>query len=113
MKKLALLLLVLLAIAGALGYVALQRLNEPFRGYEGAEQFVDIPSGASTRSIGDALIAKGVVRDEITYRLALWASGDARRLQAGEYRFDHPMTARDVLGKIARGEVDTDRDYLP
>jgi peptidoglycan lytic transglycosylase G len=107
MKKIALFLFVLIAIAGALGYVALQRLNEPFRGYEGAEQFVDIPSGASTRSIGDALLAKGVVRDEITYRLALWASGDARRLQAGEYRFDHPMTAREVLGKIARGEVYT------
>jgi UPF0755 protein len=97
----------LLVVAGGLGYVALQRLNEPFLGYQGTEQFVDIPSGASTRSIGDALIAKGVVRDEITYRLALWASGDARRLQAGEYRFDHPMTVREVLGKIARGEVDT------
>ena len=107
MKKFALFLLVLLVVAGALGYVALQRLNEPFRGYQGTEQFVDIPSGASTRSIGDALVANGVVRDEITYRLALWASGDARRLQAGEYRFDHPMAARDVLGKIARGEVFT------
>ena len=107
MKKFALFLLVLLVVAGALGYVALQRLNEPFRGYQGTEQFVDIPSGASTRSIGDALVASGVVRDEITFRLALWASGDARRLQAGEYRFDHPMAARDVLGKIARGEVFT------
>ena len=111
MKKFAL-FLVLLAIAGAAGYVALQRLDEPFRGYEGAEQFVDIPSGASTRSIGDALLAEGVVRDEITYRLALWVSGDARRLQAGEYRFDHPMTAREVLGKIARGEVVHHRNYL-
>ena len=78
-----------------------------FAATTGTEQLVDIPSGASTRSIGDALIAKGIIRDEITYRLALWASGDARRLQAGEYRFDHPMTPRDVLGKIARGEVDT------
>src|SRR5439155_201655 len=68
---------------------------------------VDIPNGASTRAIGDLLISKGVIRDGITYRLALWASGDARRLQAGEYRFDHPMTPRDVLGKIARGEVDS------
>jgi UPF0755 protein len=107
MKKLALVLLVLLLVAGTAVYVAVQRLNEPFRGYDGAEQFVDIPSGASTRSIGDALTANGVVRDEITFRLALWASGDARRLQAGEYRFDHPMSAREVLGKIARGEVDT------
>src|SRR5262245_33631524 len=62
--------------------------------------------GARTRKIGDTLIAKGIVRDEFTYRLALWASGTARHLQAGEYRFDHPMAPRDVLGKIARGEVD-------
>jgi peptidoglycan lytic transglycosylase G len=107
MKKIAFLLIVLLMAAGAAGYVALQRLNEPFRGYAGNDQLVDIPAGASTRSIGEALIAKGIVRDQLTYRLALWASGEARRLQAGEYRFDHPMTARDVLGKIARGEVDT------
>src|SRR5262245_34670203 len=107
MKKFALFLLVLLLVAGVAGYLGLRRLNEPFRGYEGPDQLVDIPSGASTRSIGETLIAKGVIRDEITYRLALWASGDARRLQAGEYRFDHPMTAREVLGKIARGEVDT------
>ncbi len=107
MKKFVLLLLVLLIAAGAAGYVAVRRVNEPFRGYEGSEQFVDIPAGSSTRAIGDALIAKGVIRDEMTYRLALWVSGDARRLQAGEYRYDHPMTPRDVLGKIARGEVYT------
>ena len=107
MKKLLFFLFVVLAVAGAAGYVALQRLNEPFRGYQDADQLVEIPAGASTRAIGEMLIAKGIVRDEITYRLALWASGDARRLQAGEYRFDHPMTPRDVLGKIARGEVDT------
>ena len=107
MKKIAVLLLVLLMAAGAAGYFALHRLNEPFRGYEGSEQFVDIPAGSSTRAIGDTLIAKGIIRDEMTYRLALWASGEARRLQAGEYRFDRPMMARDVLGKIARGEVYT------
>src|SRR5438477_3131390 len=107
MKKLALLFLLIVIAVAAGGYVAFRRVNEPFRGYEGTDQLVDIPTGASTRAIGDALIAKGVIRDEITYRLALWASGEARRLQAGEYRFDHPMTARDVLGKIARGEVDT------
>ena len=105
MKKLALFLLVLLMAAGAAGYVAVRRLNEPFRAFEGSEQFVEIPAGAGTRTIGAALIAKGIIRDEMTYRLALWATGDARKLQAGEYRFDHAMTARDVLGKIARGDV--------
>jgi peptidoglycan lytic transglycosylase G len=107
MKKLALLLLVLVAVAGATAYVLSQRLNEPFRGYQGDEQFVDIPTGATTRAIGDELIAKGVIRDELTYRLALWVSGEARRLQAGEYRFDQAMTAREVLDRIAKGEVFT------
>jgi UPF0755 protein len=46
-----------------------------------------------------------VVRDSVTYRAALWLSGDARHLKAGEYRFAEPLTARDVIRKIARGEV--------
>ena len=45
MKKiaLALVLLVVAAGAGALLYV---RASRPYRGYEGAEQFVEIPSGS-------------------------------------------------------------------
>ena len=107
MKKLALLLFVLVVAAGAAGYFAWQRLNEPFRGYQTPDVLVDIPSGASTRSIGEALVEKGIIRDEFTYRLALWATGDARKLQAGEYRFDHALTPREAVVKIARGEVDT------
>jgi UPF0755 protein len=37
--------------------------------------------------------------------VALWVTGSGRRLQAGEYRFDRPSSAREVAGKIARGEV--------
>ena len=106
MKKLAFFLLLLVLAGGAAAYVVSLRLNEPYRGYTANEQLVDIPAGAGTRSIGRTLIDAGIIRDEITFRVALWLSGDARRLQAGEYRFDQPMTARDVLGKIARGEVD-------
>jgi len=35
----------------------------------------------------------------------LWMTGQGRRLQAGEYRFDRPMSARQVADKIARGDV--------
>jgi UPF0755 protein len=109
MKKFALVLLVLIVAAVAAGayaaYVLQSRLNEPYRGFADAEVFVDVPSGAGPRAIGERLIAAGVVRDELTFRLALWRSGQARRLQAGEYRFDRPMTPRDVLAKIARGDV--------
>lgn len=105
MKRLLLLLLVIIVGAGAAAALWYVRAQQPYRGYSGVAQFVEIPTGASTKAIGDDLVSAGVVRDQITYRIALWMSGQARRLKAGEYRFDQPMTAVDVLSKIARGEV--------
>ena len=96
---------VLALTAGAAGAWLLHRLREPYRAYTGVEQFVEIPSGAGTNAIGARLIAAGVVRDEATYRLALWVSGSARRLKAGEYRFDQAMTPGAVIDKLARGDV--------
>jgi UPF0755 protein len=105
MKKLGLLLLfVLLAAVGGVAAIYL-RAKQPYRGYGGAEQFVDIPGGSGTRAIGERLVAAGVVRDPVTFRFALWMSGHARVLKAGEYRFEQPMTPLDVIGKLARGDV--------
>src|SRR5438105_15913882 len=99
MKKGLLAIVILSGVAAWMGSVALGRLNEPFRGYAEPSQLVEIPSGASTRAIGERLIHAGVVRDQLAYRVALWRSGNARRLKAGEYRFDRPMTPREVLDK--------------
>jgi UPF0755 protein len=97
-------LLFLIAAAGA-GAWFYSGVNQPFKGYDGAEQFVEIPQGAGSIAIGKRLADAGVVRDVNTFRVALWLTGSGRRLQAGEYRFDRPSSARDVAGKIARGEV--------
>lgn len=104
-KRLALLLIVLVIVAGAAGAWLYSRVSEPYRGYDATERFVEIPTGAGSRTIGDRLIEAGVVRDPITFRVALWLTGDARRLKAGEYRFDRPMTPVEVIAKIARGDV--------
>src|SRR5678815_1134762 len=98
------LLLLILAAGGAAGAVYF-RLQQPYRGYAGAEQLVEIPTGSGTRTIGARLVAAGVVRDPLTFRAALLISGQARVLKAGEYRFDRPMTPLEALGKIARGDV--------
>jgi UPF0755 protein len=113
MKRIAALILLLLLMAAGGAYVVYDRVNAPYRGYATPEQFVDIPSGLSTAAIGQRLTATGIVRDAVTYRVALWRSGAARRLQAGEYRFDHPMTPAEVIGQIARGEVDRIRVTFP
>ncbi len=108
MKKLALGLVLLVGLAGAVGLAAWVidlRVRSPYRGYLEPERFVEIPTGASTRAIGDELAAAGVVRDAITFRAALWLTGQARHLKAGEYRFDQAMTPGDVIAKIARGDV--------
>ena len=46
-----------------------------------------------------------MVRDALTFRAAVWLSGRARDLKAGEYRFDQAMSAADVVDKLARGDV--------
>jgi UPF0755 protein len=79
--------------------------ERPYKGYEGAEQFVEVPPGAGPASIARRLAESGVIRDRVSFRVALARSGRARRLQAGEYRFDRPMNTREVIDKIAKGDV--------
>jgi UPF0755 protein len=89
------------------------RIEEPFKGYSAAETFVEIPQGAGAAEIRRRLIDAGIVSDEYTFRAALWWSGEARTLQAGEYRFAEPMSPLAVIQKIARGDIYTVRITFP
>ena len=103
-KLLGFLLLVMVGACAAAGLLYL-RTSDPYRGYQGAEQFVEIPQGSGSAPIGARLVEAGVIRDLATYRLALWLSRQGRHLKAGEYRFDRAMTPIAVIDKIARGDV--------
>jgi UPF0755 protein len=98
-----LLVVLLLAAAGA-AWLALG-VTRPFKGYSEPERFVEVPQGAGPASIGRRLVDAGIIRDSLTFRFELARSGAGRRLQAGEYRFDRPMTVKEVVAKIARGDV--------
>jgi UPF0755 protein len=104
-KRLFFLLLFAALVLGAGGWWLYSRVIEPYRGYNATEVFVDVAPGAPTAAIGQRLIEAGVVRDARTWQLALWISGRSRSLRAGEYRFEAPMHALDVIDKIARGDV--------
>jgi peptidoglycan lytic transglycosylase G len=105
MRKLPLLVLLLVISAAAAGVWIYLRIGEPYRGYQGAEQFVEIPAGAGSRTIGDRLVQGGIVRDALSFRVGLYISRKGRHLQAGEYRFDRAMTPIEVIDKLARGDV--------
>lgn len=103
---------IVLLLVGAAGSalaarIVWARLSEPYRGYDVAEQFVVVPSGSSTAAITRRLVEAGIVRDAWTFRAALWWTDRSRALQAGEYRFDVPMSPVEVVQKIARGDIFT------
>ncbi|HTI38753.1 MAG TPA: endolytic transglycosylase MltG [Vicinamibacterales bacterium] len=105
MKRLLIVCLVLILLSAGVVVWLFAGVSRPYKGYESAEQFVEIPQGAGPAGIGRRLAEAGVVRDAVTFRLAVWLTGKGRRLEAGEYRFDRPLTARQVVDMIARGEV--------
>ena len=106
MKRVVIWVLLLgIIVIGAFGaWVALGEV-QPYKGYAGEEQFVEIPPGSGPGAIGRRLSDAGVIRDLMSFRIEILRSGSGRRLQAGEYRFDRPMTVKEVIAKIARGEV--------
>jgi UPF0755 protein len=100
MRKL-LILLVLIAVLGAGGLY--YSLGLPYSSYRN-EAFVTIPPHTGTREIAKLLHSAGVVRSEWQF-LAARALDRRSILQAGEYRFDRPLSTWDVFNKIARGDV--------
>jgi len=99
---------VVLVTAGALwGLVSWLdgQARSPFRGYDGEARFVHIEPGSGVAAIGRRLAEAGVVRDLRTFRWAVWREDAARRLQAGEYRFESALSAREVVDTLARGDV--------
>jgi peptidoglycan lytic transglycosylase G len=105
MRKALVTIVVLLLMAGAGAAFMYSRITAPYRGFGEREQFVELASGSGSLAIGQRLVDAGVVRDLITFRAALWTSGQGRHLKAGEYRFDRAMTPFEVIDKIARGDV--------
>jgi UPF0755 protein len=75
----------------------------PYRGF-GAEAFVEIGRGMSSKDIARELAARGVVRSQWAF-LAVRAVHPRATLQAGEYRFGSDQTPWQVFEKIHRGEV--------
>ena len=117
MKKILTWSVILLLVVAAAAAVAARsvwtRIHEPYKGYAGSEQFVTIPPGAGAAEIRQRLLDAKLIRDDFTLRAALRWMGNARALKAGEYRFDGPMSAVDVLDKLTAGDIYTRRITFP
>jgi UPF0755 protein len=101
MRRFLIFLLLLLILAA--GYTGVA-LFLPYQGFPSGGVYVDIPHGASQRTIARLLSQNGVVRSRFAFE-ALSRSRKRRTLEAGEYFFDHPVTSLEVFDTLANGRV--------
>jgi UPF0755 protein len=89
-------------LLGLAGWAA-WHLFVPYQGYTN-EAFVDLERGTGAWNLAATLEKDGVIRTR--YSFLFWRALHPRAaLQAGEYRFDRPLTPADVFDKIRRGAI--------
>jgi len=66
--------------------------------------FVLLRPGWTTRHIARELQQQGVIRSSTAFLFVDYLRG-VRILRAGEYKFDQPANAVDILGRLSRGDV--------
>ena len=96
-------LVLVLAAAGAAAWFWVC-IAQPYRQFPSEGVFVDLPRGASSRAAARLLWQNGVIRSATAFEIYA-RRHPRRRLQAGEYFFDHPITGHDVFWQIADGHV--------
>jgi UPF0755 protein len=104
-RRLAGFIVGLVVLAGAFGAWLRWELAAPYYGAGSAETFVDIPYGAGTAAIADALVAARMLHRRLPFMLYVRWTGVARRLQAGEYRFTTPTRPADIVKRMIRGDI--------
>jgi UPF0755 protein len=96
-------LIVVLGVAAVAGYVWLA-IEKPYGNIPPPGIFVDVPHGASQRTVSRLLANKGVIRSSVAFEL--YARRHPKRsLQAGEYFFDHALSGKGVFWKLANGDI--------
>ncbi len=103
--KILLRLLLLALLAGACAAAWLWfAISQPYRNFPSEGVFVEVPRGASCRTVSHILERQGVVRSALA--IQFYCRRRPRRgLQAGEYFFDRALTGREVFWTLANGKI--------
>jgi UPF0755 protein len=64
-----------------------------------------VQTGWGLKAVGRTLAADGVLHEGESLWILGRLSGKAQRIQAGTYRLDKPVTALEIIDKLARGDV--------
>ncbi|MEN8141722.1 MAG: endolytic transglycosylase MltG [Thermodesulfobacteriota bacterium] len=72
---------------------------------EGDEVLVSIPVGKGFAGVYQALLDGEVVRDDMRFAMLASWSGVSRQLKAGEYVFPRPISPKEVLDLLVKGDI--------
>jgi UPF0755 protein len=103
-RLLAMALLGLAALASATGWVWWQYERAPLA-FTAPELQVEIERGTAGQAVGAALRRQGVEVPSWLFSLALRLRGDAPKIRAGNYELASPLTLRQLLDRLTRGDV--------
>ena len=98
------LVFIILFAATAIGLYVREELRTAYP-YTATNVVFEIPKGLRYRDVVGLLEDKKVVHNRYIALAYILYSGYRNKLQAGEYQFDQPMTAAEVIGKIVNGSV--------
>jgi UPF0755 protein len=104
MKKLILLVLAVILLAGAATGAWVYKDLHAAVSHSKAGQYIEIPKGSSPSAIIKRLTAEGVLKHEWPLKIYLKSSGKGSTLKAGEYDFPSPISPLGVLAKLQQGE---------
>jgi UPF0755 protein len=108
---LVLFLLVVVVLVGA-GFWFRTSFNRPVE-HDSSDKIITIEPGASTQSIVKQLENAGIVRHPLPVNIYLRLTERSGRLKAGDYKFDSPISPRQALEKIEKGEVSLESLTVP
>ncbi len=105
MKKLFLSLFLLAVIVAAwLGFTVYRKVYFPFQGYA-KSVVVQIDSGMPVSAIAEKLQRQGVIANAAYFKRYYRMFFAAKKLKAGEYLFDGPLSMRQVIEKLDLGKA--------
>jgi len=100
------------AVVAVLTIWVLRAMDAP-HAHDKAQSYLTITRGTPPAAIVSKLEAEGILADARPVLLYLRLFGDAARLKAGDYRFDSPITPRQVLAELEKGETRAIKFTIP
>lgn len=116
MRRLTIAVLSAAAIIGLAGgaflFWVFRSVNTPHN-HSRAEEFVKIEKGSTPRQIIAKLADEGIIPSYTAAIVYVRLFGDPQKMQAGEYQFDSPITALQVIKELESGQERTVKLTIP